>query len=98
MKIIFWISLVCDIIIIYFFSSALIKTYASGIIETKSKADIVEFMLLFAATSILTITASVLYYNQWYKTAALLSSIPFLCLLSVLLIPIIAYISGQRMN
>ncbi len=98
MKILFWICWVCDVFIIISFSFMLVTSYASGVMASKSATDITDFLLLFTGALALVVAAIILYNHHWQKTATLLASIPFLSLMYIFLIPIIAYIAGERMN
>ncbi len=98
MEIVFWICWISDILLLFFFLSTLLKSYTNGVMKNKSLNEIIKFLLLFAGVVWLVISAIILYKNDWLKTATLLASIPVLTLLFIFLIPIIAYISGERMN
>ena len=98
MEIVFWICWIFDILLLFFFLSTLLKSYTSGVMRNKSLNKIIEFLLLLAGVVWLVILAIILYKNEWLKTAAAFASIPVLTLLFIFLIPIIAYISGERMN
>ena len=98
MKIVFWICWIIDLLFLLFILSTLLKTYTSGMMANKSKEDVFNFILLAAGMIAVVISAIILYNNGWLKTATLFASIPVLTLLSIFLVPIIAYLSGQKMN
>ena len=98
MKICFWFCCVLDSLFIFWFAYTLLSSYLSGVMAAKSLNDIVEFVLLLAGVVWLLISAVIFYNSGWLKTATALASIPFLALLFIFLIPVIAYISGERMN
>lgn len=98
MKVFFWICWIADVVILATFSYALLKSYLAGSMVNRNPKDIVEYWLLCGGALLLIISSILLYNNNWQKTATLLASLPFLMLLFTLLIPIIAYIAGERMN
>ena len=98
MKILFWIGWLFDILIFFLFLSTLLKTYTSGVMASKSKEEIFQFV--FIVTGLLAVVAAsiILYHRYWLKTAALIASLPFLVLFGILLLPLLAWLSGARMN
>ncbi|MEP6676415.1 MAG: hypothetical protein ABJA78_14735 [Ferruginibacter sp.] len=98
MKTIFWICWTGEMIIAAALVLLLVRLYTSGIIAQKSAADLLNYWLLLFGAIGLIASSRVFYHYGWYKTAALIAALPLLILLVILLIPLLAYFSGERMN
>ena len=94
----FWVCWIGELIIAGFFVMLLARLYAAGTVQQHDAGEIKNYWLMMCGTIVLLVASALLYYNGWFKIATVLAAFPVAILAVTFLIPIIAYLAGERMN
>ena len=98
MKTFFWICWISELIIACGLLILIMRVNFSGAAAQKDAKEIMAYWMLLLAAIVLLVSSKLLFNNGWFKTAALFSAAPLIILALIMCVPIIAYLSGERMN